>query len=199
MSSASSAPTLLDSPTWGVLSKAHADLHTSVSPAYDEVLHEVSRRIRSSGDIGKADIGALLFWKRLRADTRWVRDLMIMNDIEVRSITTAAVTAVNDTSLEVPDAAAQGRAALSALPGFVSGDALASALLTAAAPERMAIYDRRAQAGLTKLGISLSAKRGRYGRYMDIIESLAATAQHHGKSWAARDVDLALFWLGGQP
>ncbi|KNH16307.1 hypothetical protein ACU18_13995 [Arthrobacter sp. ZBG10] len=188
----------MDSTAWGLLSKAHTDLHTSVSPAYDEVLHEVSERIRFSGDIGKVDIGALLFWKRLRADTRWVRDLMVIDDSEVRSITAAAVTAVNDTSLELQDAATQGRAALSPLPGFVSGDALASALLTAAAPERMAVYDRRAQAGLTKLGVFLSAKRGRYGRYMEIVQNLAATAHYHGKSWTARDVDLALFWLGGQ-
>lgn len=198
MSTTHAAPALLDSEAWGVLSKAHMEFNASTSPAYDEVLLEVSERIRSSGNIGKADIGALLFWKRLRADTRWVRDLMVMADSEVRGVTSRAVVAVNDTSLEVPAAAAQGRSALSALPGFVRGDALASALLTAAAPERMAVYDRRAQAGLAKLGLSLSAKRGRYGRYMKIVESLAATAGQHGRSWSAREVDIALYSLGGQ-
>ena len=199
MSKTDSAPALLDSQAWDVLLKAHTDFHAEVSPAYDEVLLEVSERIRSSGDIGKADIGALLFWKRLRADTRWVRDLMVMADSEVRGVTSGAVAAVNEISLDLAAAAAEGRSALSALPGFVRGDALASALLTAAAPERMAVYDRRAQAGLAKLGLSLSARRGRYGRYMAIIESLVATAEHHGKSWSARDVDLALYSLGGQP
>jgi hypothetical protein len=189
----------LDSQAWGVLCKAHTDFHASVSPAYDEVLLEVSERIRSSGHIGKADIGALLFWKRLRADTRWVRDLMVMADSNVRDVTSRAVAAVNDTTLDVPAAATQGRSALSALPGFVRGDALASALLTAAAPERMALYDRRAQAGLTKLGLPLSAKRGRYGRYMKIVEGLTAAAKHHGVSWSAREVDLALYSLGRQP
>jgi hypothetical protein len=199
MAKTDSVPTLLDSQAWGVLCKAHIDFHADVSSAYDEVLLEVSERIRTSSNIGKADIGALLFWKRLRADTRWVRELMVMADSEVRGITAGAFAAVNDTSLGVPAAAAQGRSALAALPGFVRGDALASALLTAAAPERMAVYDRRAQAGLAKLGLSLSAKRGRYGRYMKIVEGLAATAEHHGRSWSAREVDLALYSLGGQP
>lgn len=112
MSKTDSAPALLDSQVWGVLFKAHMDLHADVSPAYDEVLLEVSERIRSSGNIGKADIGALLFWKRLRADTRWVRDLMVMADSEVRCVTSGAVAAVNETSLDVPAAAAQGRSAL---------------------------------------------------------------------------------------
>lgn len=198
MSTTHSGPVLLDTQAWGMLCKAHTDFHASLSPAYDEVFLEVSERIRSSGHIGKADIGALVFWKRLRADTRWVRDLMVMADSEVRGETSKAVAAVNDLSLGGPAAATQGRSALSALPGFVRGDALASALLTAAAPDRMAVYDRRAQAGLAKLGLSLSATRGRYGRYMQIVEGLAATAKHHGVSWSAREVDLALYSLGGQ-
>lgn len=85
--------------TWSLLRQAHADFHSEASEVYDEVLIEVSDRIRSSGSIGKADIGALLFLKRLRADTRWVRDLMVMADSEVRDTTRRAVSAVNDTAL----------------------------------------------------------------------------------------------------
>jgi hypothetical protein len=188
----------LTSAAWETLLRAREGLQSGASPAYDEVLIEVSERIRDSGSIGKADIGSLLFWKRLRADTRWVRDLMTMRDLEVRLVTEKAVAAVNDTSLDVPAAARRGRAALSALPGFARGDALASALLTAAAPERMAVYDRRAQKGLEALGLSLSAARGRYGRYMQIIGDLSSAAKHHGHDWSAREVDLALYWLGGQ-
>lgn len=183
---------------WQTLLRAHEGVRSGVSPAYDEVLIEVSERVRVSGSVGKADIGALLFWKRLRADTRWVRDLMAMSDAEVRLATTKAVAAANDTSLDVPAAASRGRAALSALPGFARGDALASALLTAAAPERMAVYDRRAQKGLETLGFSLSAARGRYGRYMCIVGDLTLTAKHRGQNWRPRDVDLALYWLGGR-
>lgn len=183
---------------WETLLGAHQDFQSETSPAYDEVFIEVSERVRDSGSVGKADIGALLFWKRLRADTRWVRDLMVMKDDEVRLVTSKAAAAANDASLDVPAAASRGRAALSALPGFARGDALASALLTAAAPDRMAVYDRRAQKGLEALGLSLSPARGRYGRYMQIVEDLTANAKHHGYDWSAREVDLALYWLGGR-
>ncbi|MDQ0825568.1 hypothetical protein QFZ60_001741 [Arthrobacter sp. B2I5] len=189
---------LLNEHTWSLLRQAHADFHSEASEVYDEVLIEVSDRIRSSRSIGKADIGALLFWKRLRADTRWVRDLMALADSEVRDTTGHAVSAVNDAALDIASAAAEGRKALSALPGFVRGDALASALLTAAAPDRMAVYDRRAQSGLEKLGLSLSAARGRYGRYMAIVNGLASEAERRGHPWSPRQVDLALFALGGQ-
>ena len=179
------------------LTTARADYHAGVSPYYDEVLHETATRIAGVGTIGKTDIGALLFWKRLRADTPWVRHLMAMPDSDVRAVTARVVAAVRDTSVEVPAAAAAGRSALTALPGFTSGDAFASALLLAAAPDRMAVYDRRVQKALDMLDIELTARRGRYGRYMGIVEGLRGGLSQRGELWTARDVDVALFWLGG--
>ncbi len=181
-----------------MLRGSHAAYQSGTSPVYDEVLIEVADRIRTTASIGKADIGALLFWKRLRADTTWVRELMTTPEQDVRAVTAKAVAAVNDESLTVPEAASAGRRELAALPGFKTGDALASALLLAAAPGRMAIYDDRAQTGLETLGLSLSAARGRYGRYMELVEDLRSTANLHRHAWTARDVDTALFWLGGQ-
>lgn len=188
---------LISREAWETLSRSHTEFQTGTSQNYDEVLHEVHDRIETSSSIGKADIGALLFWKRLRADTRWVRELMIMSDDEVRGHTHNAVTSVNDEALTVPEAASTGRSNLSYLPGFKTGDALASALLLAAAPHRMAVYDRRAQIGLETLGLWLSPAPGRYGRYMDLVESIRSDATFYGSSWSARDVDVALFWLGG--
>jgi hypothetical protein len=107
------------------------------------ILHQVAHRARTAGSLGKADIGALLLWKRLRADTRWAGALMAVADADVRKATKAATLAVRDTSLSRSQAAGVGRAALAKLPGFTFGDALASAVLTAAAPDRMAVYDRR--------------------------------------------------------
>jgi hypothetical protein len=179
------------------LLESHAAYMAGTSRAYDEVLTEVADRIRATASIGKADIGALLFWKRLRADTTWVRALMNMQEREVREVTEKAVSAVNDALLPVPKAASAGRSALSPLPGFDKGDALASALLMAAAPERMAVYDRRAQAGLGTLGLTLSPAPGRYERYMELVEALRSIVARHGHNWSARDVDVALFWLGG--
>ena len=179
------------------LEAAHTAYEQQRAVAYDEVLVEVAARIVITGSIGKSDIGALLLWKRLRADTPWARQLMSMAEAEVRALTARAVTAVCDTDLPVPEAARLGRRLLSSLPGFTTGDALASALLVAAAPDRMAIYDRRAQRGLELLGHSLSASRGRYGRYMHLIEELLNLAHQHNHPWIARDVDLALYRLGG--
>lgn len=179
------------------LAAARADYRAGLSPHYDEVLYETAGRIADAGSIGKTDIGALLFWKRLRADTPWVRQLMAMPDADVRAATARVVAAVRDASVEVPAAAAAGRTALTALPGFTTGDAFASALLLAAAPDRMAVYDRRVQKALDMLGIELTARRGRYGRYMGIVEDLRTELSQDGEPWTARDVDVALFWLGG--
>ena len=183
--------------TLGSLTKARADYLADVSPHYDEVLHETASRIAEAGSIGKTDIGALLFWKRLRADTRWVRELMVLPDTAVRASTAEAVRVVRSMSLDVPVAAAAGRSALTSLPGCTTGDALASALLLAAAPDRMAVYDRRVQKALHISGIELTPRPGRYGRYMSIVESLRAALSQDGEAWTARDVDTALFWLSG--
>ena len=58
---------MLDDEALGRLLTAHADYGQSVSLTYDQVLHVVAGRVRDSGSVGKEDIGALLFWKRLRA------------------------------------------------------------------------------------------------------------------------------------
>lgn len=188
----------LEPNVWETLRGSHAAYMSSTAPEYDEVLREVAARIRATGSIGKSDIGALSFWKRLRANTPWVPKLMIMPEGDVRAVTEKAVIAVNDELLTVPEAASAGRGALVSLPGFKKGDAIASALLLAAAPDRMAVYDERAQTALETLGFPLSAARGRYGRYMELVEFLRSTADSHGYTWSARDVDVALYWLGGQ-
>ncbi|MGN5376924.1 hypothetical protein ACQ4WX_02675 [Streptomyces lasalocidi] len=46
---------------------------------------------------GKADIAALVVWKRLSAQTRWVTALMSLPDTHIRAVTEQAVTAARDT------------------------------------------------------------------------------------------------------
>ncbi|MEU6887922.1 hypothetical protein ABZ918_22410 [Streptomyces viridosporus] len=113
----------------------------------------------------------------------------------MRRATAAAVAAVRDASLGRGAAARAGRAALAGLPGFASGDAPASAVLTAAAPDRRAVYDRRAHAGLRSLGIPLAHSRGRYGRCIDAIDRLLAAAPGPVRSWTPRETDTALSCL----
>lgn len=94
---------------WQILFDARAAYGEAVSVHYDDVLHEVSARTMSSGSVGKVDIGALLFWKRLRADTPWASQLNVMADADVRVHTGRAMDLVNDTSLSLSDAAGRGR------------------------------------------------------------------------------------------
>lgn len=185
----------LNDQRWDQLLVAHARYTAQVSTHYDEVLRDVAAAIEETGSIGKADIGALLFWKRLRANTPWVGKLHAVAEVDVRRVTARAVQAVRDPDLSLSAAASIGREALAALPGFRSGDALASALLTAAAPSRMAIYDVRAHAGLTRLGLTLPPRR-RYGTYLGHLDDLLRGAPEEANDWLPRDVDLALYMLG---
>ncbi|MFD9112162.1 hypothetical protein [Streptomyces bottropensis] len=184
---------------WDVLIPARAGYLADVSPHYDEVFHDVAQRAEHAGSLGKTDIAALVVWKRLSAQTRWVSALMSLPDAQVRSVTERAVTAVRDTTVPRSEAARAGRGIIWELPGFRTGDALASAILTAAAPQRMAVYDRRVQHALDTLGLTLTPTPGRYGRYLQILDDLL----HHGGAqadgWTARDIDTALYWTGANP
>ncbi|WP_458246816.1 hypothetical protein [Streptomyces sp. MAI_2237] len=180
---------------WDTLIPARADYLAHVSPHYDEVLHDVAQRTEHAGSLGKTDIAALVVWKRLSAQTRWVSALMSLPDTHVRAATERAVTAVRDTALTRSEAARTGRGIIAELPGFHTGDALASAVLTAAAPHRMAVYDRRVQHALDTLHLTLTSTPGRYGRYLQLLDDLL----HHSAApagWSARDIDTALYWTG---
>lgn len=169
----------------------------SVSDHYDEVIHEVVARVADSGSVGKFDIAALTSWKRLRADTPWMGKLMGMPDVDVRQRTAEMVAIVNDLALSTPEAAGRGRGALSSLPGFRTGDALASTICFVAVPDRLAVFDRRAATAVRSLGFELDRRQGRYRRFMAIVEECRAALGDAGHCWNARRVDTALYQLGG--
>lgn len=185
--------------TWDILVPAHASYLAGVSPHYDEVFHDVAQRSEHTGSLGKTDIAALVVWKRLSAQTRWVTELMSLPDTQVRAVTERAVTAVRDHTVPRSEAARTGRGIIWELPGFRTGDALASAILTAAAPHRMAVYDRRVQHALDTLGLTLTPTPGRYGRYMQLLDDLIEHGAAHAAGWTARDIDTALYWTGANP
>lgn len=184
---------------WDTLIPARAGYLADVSPHYDEVLHDVAQRTEHTGSLGKTDIAALVVWKRLSTHTRWVTDLMSLPDTHVRAVTERAVTAVRDTTLTRSEAARTGRGIIAELPGFRTGDALASAVLTAAAPQRMAVYDRRVQHAIDALSLTLTPAPGRYGRYLQLLDELLHHGPAHADDWTARDIDTALYWTGGNP
>ena len=121
---------------------------------------------------------------------------MALPDSHVRTVTERAVTAVRDTAVPRAEAARAGRGIIWELPGFRTGDALASAVLTAAAPTRMAVYDRRVQHALDTLGLTLTPAPGRYGRYLQLLDDLLEHGAAHTDGWTARDIDTALYWTG---
>ncbi|MFC9788883.1 hypothetical protein [Rhodococcus sp. NPDC127528] len=163
---------------------------------YDEVLAEVQGRAASSGSLGKADVGALMMWKRLNLSTVWTRELNEWPDRKVRAVTGTALELARDTGLSIPEAAGRARAALVDLPGCRQGAAVASTLLTAGAPRRMAVYDRRAVVALHNLGYP--DPHGFYSRFMSTVAELAELVNGTtGERWCPRDVDKALFMLGG--
>lgn len=175
---------------------ARAAYTGEVAAAYDEVVEEVAARAAAAGSLGKLDLGGLTAWKRLRADTPWMSQLMGMRDADVRIVTRRAAVAARDASVSVPAAAAAARSALVPLPGFAHGDALASAVCFALAPDLLAVYDKRADRGLEQLGLAVGHRSGRYGRYMSVVEQCRLELADHGHAWSARQVDLALFQLG---
>jgi hypothetical protein len=185
----------LSADQWATVAAARAAYGTDDAP-YDEVLIEVQKRAQLARSLGKADIGALLFWKRLQANTPWALELNQTPDQDVRTRTARAFAAVNDATLSCGDAARLGRKELKELPGFRHGAALPSAVLLACAPDRMAVYDRRALKSLHAVGIELKANY--YGDYMEIVESLVEQSREFvGSAWTARDIDKALFMMKG--
>ena len=47
----------IDDEGWARILTSHRAYYAETSPAYDEVLDQVTERVRETGDIGKADIG----------------------------------------------------------------------------------------------------------------------------------------------
>ena len=124
---------------------------------------------------------------------------MALPDTHVRAVTGRAVTAALNTTVSRSEAARTGRGIIAELPGFHTGDALASAVLTAAAPTRMAVYDRRVQHALDGLGLTLTPAPGRYGRYLQLLDDLLRHGAARADGWTARDIDTALYWTGAKP
>jgi hypothetical protein len=162
------------------------------------LIEHLCDRIQASGSAGKLEIGAFTAWKRLRADTPWMAQLMALPDTVVREHTGQVVAAANNGDFDVMKAGARACLALEPLPGFRSGGALATAVCHAAAPQVLAVMDKRAIAGLRVVGLSLPSARGRtpYLCYSNLIEQCRRELSDFAHIWSARQVDSALFQLG---
>lgn len=164
-----------------------------VGSPYDEIMLEIQDRAASAGSLGKSDIGALLLWKRLNLNTVWSRALNNTPDAEVRQLTGEAISQARRTDLSIPVAAREARTTLVDLPGCANGHAVASTLLVAGAPDRMAVYDRRALKAIHMLGLE---RPDRYSSYVATICDLLGLVNSSDRQWVPRDVDRALFMIG---
>ncbi len=180
-----------------LLEKAMAKVR-QISPHYDDVLREISDRIDASGSLGKGDIATLAFWKRIRTDS-WAEDFLILPEAKVRAVTGQAVVAASGQDLIV--AASRARELLRKLPGFVTGSAMSSAVLTAIRPSDMAVYDRNANKGLKDIELDLADDEpNHYAEYIRRIEQCRAEARVvGGHRWSGHEVDLSLYMLGKMP
>lgn len=178
--------------TWTAVTKSPA------ATTYDEVLREVAARAEHAHCLSKADFGALVVWKRLRADTRWAKSLMETPDSRVRQVTHDAWVLANDESLSIPRAGRAAQEGLWQLPGCGGSGAVASAILVALSPGRMAVWDRRARESLRAYGREPSPGNGRYQRYLEIVEELASDVTERAggpHAFTPRDIDLSLYHL----
>ncbi|WP_291382613.1 hypothetical protein [Demequina sp.] len=190
---------LSEDETRSKLKDARAAYVGMISPHYDEVFNDVAERVRENGYATKLDLGGLVLWKRLQANTRWASSLGATADAKVRDVTGRALSVYRDEPLsDVPARAQAARSILAELPGFAHGDAFVSALLTAFDRDNLAVFDRRANYALeTVLERPVRGGRGHYRRYIEEVHALRALVSEPNDTWTARDVDTALYMLGG--
>lgn len=177
-----------------LLERAMASVR-QLSSDYDDVLRQVSVRINTSGSVGKSDVAALAFWKRIRTE-KWAENFLILPEARVRAVTGQAVVAARGPDLIA--AASTARELLRQLPGLRTGSAMSSAVLTAIRPSDLAVYDRNANKGLKCIELHLADDEpNHYAEYMCRIERCRAEARaERGHRWSAHEVDLALYALG---
>lgn len=155
---------------------------------YDQTFYEVNARLRSSGEAGKLDIAGITFWKRVRTGS-WVKPLLRTPEKEVRAATSEAFgfASMRD------DGAALG--ALAVLPGYGNHGALATALLCAWDQDHYAVMDVRAHRALELVGHGVTSRRA--VPYLQRVRELRDDLRLHRPETTARDVDKALFIMGG--
>lgn len=183
----------------GILLVRAWERHVSnpATDVYDETLREVASRAAERQYLSKADIGSLVLWKRITAQSTWATRLQVMPDREVARITGDAYAHTHNLALSIPQAGQAARYALWHLPGMRGTGALSSALLLAMNPDRMAVWDRRVAAALVALGCHPRRGTDFYARYLHVTLDLAERmhAANPDRSFVPRDVDVSLYTL----
>lgn len=156
---------MLDDEMQHRLSDAIASYDRRSGGRYDEVFHEVGCRARSEGEMGKAGVAALGFWKRTMRGP-WMGGFLDTSEGEVRAATRLAFTAADRTDDR------EALRALAMLPGFANRGAMATTVLACYQPDGYAVMDRRALAGLAALGRPVEGGSGVTRRYLTEVRGL---------------------------
>lgn len=175
-----------------LLSGAAVALATSATtyPAhYDEMLDEVHHRLQSNGHATKLDLNALTTWKRVRA-TKWAVQLNHLAEKTVADATENAFAAATDRDRID---------ALWPIPGFRSAGAMTSALLAAWRPDLYGVLDKHARwAKATAVSRTCRCDWRDLPIYEEHLRQLARElTATTGTAWMPRQVDMALYKLGG--
>jgi hypothetical protein len=176
---------------------------------YDQLLDEVHSRLNSAGYATKLDLAALATWKHVH-NARWLRTMLKLPSLEIQQKTQSAF-ASNKSDRERIDA-------LKGIPGFGSGGAFTSVLLSAWQPAKFGVYDSRAsRIGWDKV-VSATCRCSRkdlvvyFFHLRQMAWELASDWSMHperllgpdwtppsnwvpGTDWMPRDVDKALYVL----
>jgi cell division FtsZ-interacting protein ZapD len=160
------------------------------SSNYDEVFLAAHQRLQENGYATKFDLAALIGWKHVQ-NSPWMFRLYDFPSGAVEAATAAAFA---------PGLSDEQRIdALCGLPGYGRGSAFTSVLLAAWDPTRYGVFDKFVD-GIRPTVVTAGC-RCRWAdlpTYFDHLRRLAdelATAT--GSSWTPRQVDQAMYMLGG--
>jgi hypothetical protein len=160
------------------------------SPNYDQAFDEVHKRLQTNGHATMLDLAGLIGWKHVR-NAPWMVQLFVLPPGTAETATAAAFA---------PGLTDKQRiAALSPLPGYRAGGAFTSVLLTAWAPAVYGVYDKFANAVRPQVvGSECTCEWEDLPTYFEHLRRLGQELSvATGTTWTPREVDMAMFILGG--
>jgi len=157
---------------------------------YDQVLTEVHQRLQDKGHATMLDLAGLVGWKHVQ-NAPWMYDLYVLAPGTVERATAAAFA---------PGLAdVQRVSALHGIPGFGAGKAFTSVLLTAWDPESFGVFDKLANSVRPKVVVPKCVCVWEdLPTYFEHLRRLAVELSAVvGAQWTPRQVEMAMFILGG--
>ena len=160
------------------------------STNYEQVFDEVHQRLQSNGHATMIDLAGLIGWKHVQ-NAPWMHELYVLPSGTVQATTATAFAP------ELADA--QRVAALGGLPGYRSGGAFTSVLLTAWDPSTFGVFDTLANGVRSHVvDAGCGCNWDDLPTYFEHLRRLALELSGAtGTPWTPRQEDMTMFILGG--